>query len=146
MNCDGCTMCCNLLYIPWMDSPAGEWCKNCDIDKGCKIYNTAPKKCLNFNCAYKQMKKASINLRPDKSRVIFEKIGEKIFIGTVDPKATKLQEIVLRQVDSFLTEGFSVVLFNQKIKEPLIYPTLGITQDEVWKIVQMEAQKLDDRA
>lgn len=59
MECDGCTLCCELLNIPWMDSPPGELCKHCN-GTGCDIYDTAPKDCLLYECAYVQMDKASI--------------------------------------------------------------------------------------
>lgn len=131
-------MCCNLLHIPWMDSPAGDWCKHCDVGKGCKIYNKAPTKCLAFRCAYNQMEKASVNLRPDKCGIIFEKIEDKIFIGTVNPTEDQLKEDSKGQINAFLNQGFSVVLFNQKAKIPLIYTTKDQTAKEVWDIIQKE--------
>lgn len=143
MNCDGCTMCCKLLNISWMDSPQGELCKECDEGKGCKIYDTAPKKCLEYSCAYNQIKKASTDLRPDNCNVIFEKITDDIFIGTIDPKEKRLQEVVKDQINSFLQEGFSVVLFNQRLDTPFIHPVQGVTANEVWTAIQkiMELRK-----
>jgi len=145
MECGECTLCCELLPVPWMNSPAGHLCNECDEGQGCKIYNIAPKKCLEFCCAYNQMKKVSINFRPDKCGVIFEKITDDIFIGTVDPNESKLKDIVKGQINSFLGEGFSVVLFNQKIKNPLIYHEKNTTADEVFKSVNMEAIKRGSR-
>jgi len=60
MECGNCTICCKILDIPWMDSPAGEYCKECNEGIGCKIYNTAPKDCLGFKCAYNQVDNISI--------------------------------------------------------------------------------------
>lgn len=142
LKCGECTLCCKLLNIPWMDSPAGELCKHCDEGKGCKIYDTASKKCLDFHCAYIQMEKASINLRPDKCNVIFERIYD-IFIGTIDPKSIKLNNDILGQIHSFIREGFSVVLFNERINKPFIYPSNGHTTKEIWEKVQMEASKIN---
>jgi hypothetical protein len=141
MNCDGCTLCCELIDIPWMNSPVGELCKHCEEGVGCKIYNTAPKDCLDFSCAYNQMEKVSINLRPDKCGVIFEKVTNDIFIGTTDPNISNLSDVAKRQIDSFLQEEFSVILFNQKIKSPFIYTTKNITADKVWEIFKTEARK-----
>ena len=146
MKCDGCTMCCKLLNIEWMDSPAGEYCKECEPGKGCRIYDNAPKKCLEFRCAYNQVEKSSINMRPDKCGVIFERIPENIFIGTVDPDIKNLNDDVRGQIQAFLNEGFSVVLFNQKIPEPFIQVANGRTISEVWDIVKKEIKKIDGSA
>ena len=138
-------MCCKLLNIEWMDSPAGKNCRECDPGKGCKIYDHAPKKCLEFYCAYNQMADVSINLRPDKCRVIFERVTDDIFIGTVDPNVERLNDDVRGQIQAFLNEGFSVVLFNQKIKEPFIQAAKGRTISEVWDVVKEEIKKVDAR-
>ena len=112
MKCDGCTLCCKLLDIDWMDSPAGEYCKECEPGVGCKIYKNAPDKCLKFRCAYNQMEKASIDMRPDKCGVIFERLDD-IIIGTVDPEVERLNENVLGQLEYFKDEGFSLVLYKK---------------------------------
>jgi hypothetical protein len=91
------------------------------------------------------MSNVSINLRPDKCRVIFEKITDDIFIGTVDPDVKKLNDDVRGQIQTFLSGGFSIVLFNQKIKEPLIHAAKGKTISEVWDIVKEEIKKVNAR-
>jgi len=141
MECGNCTICCKILDIPWMDSPAGEYCKECDEGIGCKIYNTAPKDCLDFQCAYNQMKQVSINLRQDRCGVIFEKVTDNIFLGTVNLNETQLKDVVKNQIDSLLKEGFSIVLLNSKIKEPFIYVSENNTANEVWKTFQQEVIK-----
>lgn len=141
MECDGCTLCCELLPVSWMNSPAGHLCEFCNENNGCRIYAAAPKECLDFQCSYSQMKNVSIQLRPDNCGVIFEKINDELFIGTIDPSETKLKDIVKGQIDCFLNDGLSVVLFNQKIKNPLIFPSKNTTADEVFKSVNKEAIK-----
>ena len=138
MQCDGCTLCCKLLPVPWMDSKAGEYCKECDIDIGCKIY--APKECLSFKCAYNQMEKCHIDLRPDNCGVVFERIGDDIFIGTTDSNLKKLKDVVSGQIMSFVKEGFSVILFNKKIPVPYIFPS-NCTKEEVWNKYNLELEK-----
>ena len=50
--CGDCTLCCKLPAIK--DFKEGySWCKNCDIGKGCKIYETRPKPCIDFDCMWK---------------------------------------------------------------------------------------------
>ena len=141
MKCDGCTLCCELLDVPWMNSPAGEICKKCKKGIGCTIYNDAPKDCLDFKCAYNQMEKVSLDLRPDKCGVIFERVTDTIFIGTVDPKREKPNQVVINQISAFLDDGFSVILFNKKIKEPIIINAKGKTKQEIW----LEFKKLEKK-
>lgn len=143
MDCDGCTLCCKLLPVPWMDSLAGKYCRECDVDKGCKIYNTISKKCLQFNCAYSQAENAPINLRPDKCEVVFEKILDKVFIGTIDKNLKQLNKDANGQIASFLNQGFSVVLFHQNIKKPFIYPCKGESEDQVWDIIIKKREKIN---
>ena len=111
MECGECTLCCKLLPIPWESSNAGEYCKYCVHTKGCKKFKTADKRCLEFECAYRQMKKVSIKLRPDNCGVIFERVSDNIFLGTKEKK-TKLNEIVMKQIFLLNREGFSVVIHS----------------------------------
>lgn len=135
MECGDCTLCCKLLDISWMNSPVDEYCKECNIGVGCKIFDNIPKKCLEFSCGYNQMKKMSVGLRPDKCHVIFEKVADDIFIGLLDPE-NEMTDIAARQINSFLKEGFSVFLTKPKEEIPIIYVTPGMDGGEVYHRVQ----------
>ena len=140
MECDGCTLCCELLNIPWMDSPAGELCKHCN--NGCDIYDHAPKDCLEYQCAYNQMEKVSIMLRPDKCGVIFEKISNKLFAGTIDPKQIKPENIILNQISAFLNDGYSVILHHIGKNKPIIFNTKDRTKESVWfELQEFESER-----
>lgn len=145
MDCDGCTLCCKLLNIEWMDSPAGEYCKECEPGKGCGIYHSRPEKCKEYHCAYSQMNKVSSDLRPDKCAIIFERLNDDIFIGTVEP-GKRISLAAKGQLDSFFNQGFSIVLFNQRMKKPFILPVPGRSKKDIWNTVQKERKKLDGRS
>jgi len=115
--CGECTLCCELFPVPAVNKKANELCKYCVLKKGCSIYNHRPKGCLGFDCAWLQMKKKGLNpsveLRPDKCKVIFEKINDKLFFGTQDTRYD-LTDAAKGQINSFVKQGFSVILsFNQ---------------------------------
>ena len=129
MECDGCTLCCKLLNIPWMDSPAGEYCRECEPGVGCKIYDNAPKDCLDFYCAYNQVEKVSKNLRPDKCGVIFERFDD-IMFGTIDPEKNQLSKDIVGQIEFFILEGFSIVLV-MKGNVQYIHAAEGYTEQEL---------------
>lgn len=133
--CGDCTLCCKLLDIPWMNSPVNKYCDKCDIDKGCSIFKDVPKKCLDFNCAYRQMGKSYIDLRPDKCNIIFERVDKDIFIGLVNPDG-EISNIGKQQIDSFLAQGFSVFLTEPGEKEPTVYITPNMEGSYVYNRVQ----------
>ncbi len=51
--CDGCTACCEYLWVEELDSPAGQPCRHqCDV--GCAIFTSPdrPRVCGGFLCLY----------------------------------------------------------------------------------------------
>lgn len=134
-ECGNCTLCCQLLKISSTGSLAGEWCKECDPEVGCKIYKTRPKECRGFACSYAQMNEVSVGLRPDQCGVIFERATESIFLGTTNRDGAI--KIVKNQVASLLREGFSVVI-NQLGAKAVALPSEGRTRLDV--IAEMEAR------
>lgn len=51
-SCGSCNLCCKLPRIEELEKPAGAWCRNCAIGKGCKIYDTRPQSCRGFFCSW----------------------------------------------------------------------------------------------
>lgn len=84
------------------------------------------------------MEIASINLRPDKCGVIFEKVTDTIFIGTVDPKLKRFTEPFKQQVKKFVQQGIAVILFKKDMETPFIYATRFRTPREIWVEFQNE--------
>lgn len=50
--CGGCTLCCKLMRVASIDKPWGQWCPDCAIGVGCKIYPGRPHDCQVWLCAY----------------------------------------------------------------------------------------------
>lgn len=75
MTCDTCTLCCKLLGVDEVESPAGQWCQHCDrAGGGCRIYNKRPDPCRTFECVWlkSQTMPTPLNpaLRPDRCHVV----------------------------------------------------------------------------
>lgn len=117
-SCGECTMCCELLPIKSLNKPANSMCKFCTTK--CIIHGTHPEECKSFECAYYQMDKVHIDLRPDNCKVIFEKIGDDIFFGTLHPDY-ELSLIIKGQIGSFLKQGFSTFIACSKWKMPMLF-------------------------
>ena len=71
-KCGTCTMCCRIMGVADMEpepKPAHVWCKHCEIGKGCKIYESRPPSCREFNCMWLQDERDIFDdsQRPDKT-------------------------------------------------------------------------------
>jgi hypothetical protein len=136
MECGGCTLCCKLLELHEIPSDRGVWCSECDPKKGCKIYTVRPDECKQFRCMWLQMENVGIELRPDKSHVIFSKMSDEVICGDHDPDY-EVNKRVKGQIRSFNKQGFSVGMIRGK--EKIIYLSKGHKFKEVAKVI-------DDRA
>ena len=135
MECDGCTLCCMVLPAPWMSSKAGEWCEHCIIGVGCGLWdNGMPEDCKSFTCAYNQLENASVELRPDKCKIIFEKVDNTMFLGTMHPYYNEAykSKIIQKELMTFYNRGFSVVINSFTIDKAIIFPARGRKTAEVW--------------
>jgi hypothetical protein len=108
MECEECTVCCTLSVVPDFNKEVGEECIKCN--NGCEIYGDHPQVCKDFECAYLQSK-SNIELRPDKSGIMFFKKNEKIFVGILVPNV-RVTELAKDQIKSFNMQGYSVVLLK----------------------------------
>lgn len=145
MDCGGCTECCesfhidskkatggNIIELIIIDSPAGVLCGYCNKNEGCSVHEDRPKICRDFMCAYAQEEKAPIELRPDKCGIIFEKMDDTMFIGTVKPN-NPVSDYGMRQVRSFMEQGYDVVLTKHDTLQPKLFVREGVDEFNVLK-------------
>ena len=92
MECGECNLCCKLLETHDVISKIGEYCQYCD--KGCSIYSVRPKECRDYYCMWSQMSHAGIELRPDKSGIIFDKMSGDVITARLDVDA-KIKDLVI---------------------------------------------------
>ena len=59
-------MCCSALDIPEFNKPPGPACEHCIASGGCKIYDTRPQLCRDFECEWLTERTLPQTLRPDK--------------------------------------------------------------------------------
>lgn len=145
MECGECTECCELFEVKSLkatqgniietiviDSPAGEMCGYCEKNVGCKVHEERPKICREFLCAYAQHKNAPLFMRPDRCGIIFEKIDEEMFIGTVRAEVT-ISEHGMNQIKVFNQQGYDVVLRKHDTLQPMLYPRDGVEKFNLLK-------------
>lgn len=130
MECGNCTLCCKLLETHDIQSDIGVYCKHCDLTEGCTIYSGRPKECSAYKCAWLQMENVGIELRPDNSHVIFDRIADKTICARQDSDY-ELSELVINQIKQFNKQNFSVLLLCGNLKS--VHLTKGHTMKEVKK-------------
>lgn len=69
-SCDGCTLCCKVVGIEEIESPAGTWCRHCNIGAGCAIYEQRPGECRTFRCAYLVDASLDERWKPSESKIV----------------------------------------------------------------------------
>jgi hypothetical protein len=120
-HCGSCTACCRIYAIAEMpDKKAGDWCKHCDIGKGCRIYEERPPTCVLFECLWLQSQKRederermSPAMRPDKSKVVFApSTNERIMTATTLPGSpfAWARPDVLGLIERMIKGGLAVVI------------------------------------
>lgn len=110
--CGSCTLCCKLTAVPELDKPANKWCEHCDPKIGCQIYDERPESCKNFRCIWLSGGLPE-ELRPDKSRVIFERLPSgKTYLVLVNPGFEDAWKAptVLDIINSFIDAGRAIVV------------------------------------
>jgi len=127
MKCGNCTLCCRLPVVPSLNKEKGVWCEFCEIGVGCKIYNVRPNECRQYQCMWSQMEHSGEELRPDKCHMLFEKVSDKTICGAQEPEY-ELSDLVKRQIDFFLRDGFSVIIIKKGLKT--VYVAKGHSFDE----------------
>ena len=129
MECGNCTACCTMFPIGPIDKPMNTRCQH-STGSACSIYDTKPKMCTEFMCAYLQGGNNE-ELRPDKCGIIFVKKTDKIFSGIL-VDGVEVTDIAKQQIQAFNNQGFSVVLLSVNEKEQHIMPAEGYTKDGVY--------------
>ena len=83
--CGDCTLCCKLPRIEELLKPSWQWCRHCDVGRGCKIYERKPDVCSDFSCNWLIDKAIPDHLRPDRIHMYAQwKPGDQVVRVMVD--------------------------------------------------------------
>ncbi|MDX9893667.1 MAG: hypothetical protein RB292_04645 [Patescibacteria group bacterium] len=70
-NCGNCTACCLTHAVAEVKKPLAQWCRHCNIGKGCRIYSSRPNDCKLFRCEWLKGF-GSECFRPDRTGVVLD--------------------------------------------------------------------------
>ena len=139
MECGECTLCCKLCTIEETNSTNDEYCKHCEVNFACKIHGNHPDQCKTFQCTWSQMEMVHIDLRPDKCKVMFEKINDTLIVGSIDDKLENVSALVNRQIIAFGKEGISVMMQSFNPHRFVCRMVKGANKDEIVKALEEKA-------
>jgi len=145
VECGGCTLCCMMLNVKCMNSPSYQWCPHCDIGRGCRIHETKSDECKNYDCMYVQQEKCNISLRPDRCKIIFEKLNDDMILALLHPDRKDITDVARKQIHRFVTlEGYSVLL-KSRTKPLQVYVPKGVDANKVFARFQdLEKEALNN--
>lgn len=132
MECDGCTICCDLLPVPVLNKASYIRCVHCKLSK-CMIHDHKPDYCTSYDCMYSQSEKLPVSLRPDKCGIVFEKVNDKLILSIQHPD---MQPTVMatNQANEFVKQGFSVAI-KKKDNRMQIFLAKGHKAKEIEDII-----------
>jgi hypothetical protein len=85
-SCGPCTMCCKVLVIDHFKKDAGVLCEHCTLKGGCKVYETRPDVCRDYECDWMMERSLGPQLRPDKvGTILMEDADSDEYQAVVDP-------------------------------------------------------------
>lgn len=85
-ECGDCTLCCKLLGVYELKKPHREYCSHCEINQGCKIYETRPQECIDYRCAWLD-ELIPEELKPNKTGVMITNLAMELKKqGYLEPK------------------------------------------------------------
>lgn len=82
-TCGDCAMCCKIPLIPELDKPYNTWCRHCEENKRCGIYDTRPERCREFMCVF-LLSTLGEEWRPNKCRMVVASRPDRVTV-MVDP-------------------------------------------------------------
>jgi len=144
VECGGCTACCDALEVKdiILVKPAGIKCPHsCDI--GCSIYDNRPQGCRGFDCVYLLEQDSPLELRPDKTGVIFEKVTTKIFLALIKAESLETWDtpLIRQYIKQLNNKGISVVVSSYDKGLMEVHTAAAHTPDKVVQITMRLANQ-----
>jgi hypothetical protein len=123
-DCDGCTLCCEILPIdsPDLRKQSGVLCANCIEGSGCQIYAHRPAPCRAFSCGWRQLAFVPEALRPDRSGVVIVPDESPIPPGYRDTSALKFVITDRTAISNAVFLSFLTALIQSRVAVFLAVP------------------------
>jgi hypothetical protein len=67
-SCGSCSLCCKVVGVDELAKPIGVWCRHCNRQSGCAIYETRPASCRMFICQWMRAEDLGPEWKPDRAK------------------------------------------------------------------------------
>jgi hypothetical protein len=105
------------MGVPELAKPTARWCADCEQGTGCRVYDTRPPSCRNFQCFWLMSEDFPEEMRPDRCHALvsFNDTPDSVVLH-VDPAYPRtLQSRPVRQmIDALLKVYERVFVLNGK--------------------------------
>ena len=108
-ECDGCTLCCTVLFVPEINKQRGTTCQHCN--EGCVIHDNRPESCVDFKCAWLQGDLEDEH-KPDKVHFLIEKINNAPVVLVMFEKDYTITDEITEILSFYKDKGISVIADN----------------------------------
>lgn len=131
-KCNNCALCCKLIEVTALQKEAWKWCVHC-TKHSCEIFEKEwrPIACSSYKCEWLLNESMDESLRPDRCKVIFEKIDKENYIALIDPSRPdawlsnkKVKEVIIEMLES----NYAISISNKK-ETHLILPKDRSSED-----------------
>lgn len=132
-RCGGCTLCCYLGGVPYLQKPSVTECQYLIPGVGCFIYEERPGTCREYTCLWNSNENWPDSLRPDKCHVIFKMAGDGNLLVMMDPAYPDAwsQPEVLSAIHEAFNNGYAIIAMRGTEKFALVLPASRIELDLV---------------
>ncbi len=154
-SCGTCTLCCKVIAVVDFDKLPGVWCKHCQQNRGCGIYETRPTDCRTFYCHWMVEKGLGPEWKPERAKfaLVTTTGGITAFVDPGFPgawRASPYYETLKRWAaeGARSTEGLRIVAVRIGTRAIVVLPDrevdLGaVGPDETIRLVSTPAGKID---
>lgn len=133
-RCGPCTLCCKLVGTHELSKPPNVWCQHCEIGVGCKIHETRPQGCRDFECLFYQNPQMPEELRPSNCKVVFEVFQPNVILALCDPTRSDAWKnpAVMKVIRTLAASGKAVIVTtNQDGTKPVFFLPESKKADDV---------------
>jgi len=145
-RCGSCTLCCRIARVPELNKPVDTWCKHCDIGKGCKIHESRPDSCRNFECLWYTNEDWPADLQPSECKVMFERLeGTDVIVAQSSRgyenawQKPLVQRFIRMMVER---EGYAVIVRTEGVHQKHMILPKNRTRESVWAEVKQFAERV----
>lgn len=141
-RCGSCSLCCRLVGTHELSKPPNVWCQHCEIGVGCKIHETRPQGCRDFECLFYQNPQMPEELRPSNCKVVFEVFKPNIILALVDPnRPDAWREKEIEKVIRTLAASGKAVIVTDNKRAPVFFLPESRKADDVLKEMRDEVDR-----